>query len=386
MIARDSHIADLLRALREFPVVALLGARQVGKTTLASAVADRWKGPSTRFDLEDPRTLERLRDPAFVLGELRGMVILDEVQRRPDLFPVLRVLADRPRRPARFLLLGSASPDLLRQGSETLAGRIHWHELSGLVLDEVGPDRLSDLWIRGGFPRSLLARSGAASWRWRNAFVRTYLERDLPALGLALSPAAARRFWTMLAHWHGQRWNASEFSRAFGVTDKTVNGYLDLLCGAFLARRVAPWHENVAKRQVKAPRIYLTDSGILHSLLGLRTREEVLSHPRSGASWEGFAMEQVVATLGARPEECFHWGLHTGAEMDLVVMRGSRRRGFEMKLTSSPRVTPSIRSAMETLALERVDVIHAGEDSYPLSRGVRAVALANVTKELSRLR
>lgn len=378
MIERRGHLERLAVLLRQFPVVGLIGARQVGKTTLAMALADGFSGEVTRFDLENPRHLYRLADPMFALENLGGLVVLDEIQLRPELFPVLRVLADRRGTPARFLVLGSASPELLRQSSESLAGRIAYYELGGLTLDEVGTEQVEALWLRGGFPLSYLAPSDDSSGLWRQQFIRTYLERDLSELGIQLPATTMRRFWTMLAHYHGEIWNGSELARAFGVSHKTVRGYLDTLCSTFMAKRLEPWHENVAKRQVKSPKVYLADSGILHTLLGLGSREDLLSHPKVGASWEGFAISEVVAHLGARPEECFFWKLHSGAELDLLIRRGNLRRGFELKLTSSPRVTPSMRAALEELALDELVVIHAGAESYPLAPRIRAVALAQL--------
>jgi hypothetical protein len=385
VIERSAHLDRLRSLLAQFPVVGLIGARQVGKTTLAQALAARVDGDVTRFDLENPRDLHRLEDPLFALESLRGLVILDEIQLRPELFPVLRVLADRPGPPARFLVLGSASPDLLRQSSESLAGRIAYHELGGLSLVEVGAEHLQALWLRGGFPLAYLASSEAASSRWRRQFIRTYLERDLSELGLRLPSTTMRRFWTMLAHYHGELWNGSELARAFGVSQKTVRRYLDTLCSTFMAKRLEPWHENVAKRQVKSPKIYLSDSGILHTLLDLESRDDLLGHPKVGASWEGFALAEVTIRLDARPEECFFWKLHSGAELDLLIRRGNVRRGFELKLTSSPRVTPSMRSALETLELEELVVIHAGTESYPLAPTIRAVALSRLDEDVAPL-
>lgn len=382
MIERKGHQERIRSLLGQFPVVGLIGARQVGKTTLARAVAQSFVGEVTHFDLENPRDLNRLEDPLFALESLTGLVILDEIQLRPELFPVLRVLADREGLPARFLVLGSAAPELLRQSSETLAGRIAYHELGGLDLLEVGAENLQTLWLRGGFPLSYLATTDGAGALWRQQFIRTYLERDLSELGIGLPSATMRRFWTMLAHYHGEIWNASELARAFGVSNKTVGNYLDTLCSTFMVRRLEPWHENLAKRQVKSPKIYLTDTGILHTLLGLESREDLLGHPKVGASWEGFVIGEVVAHLGARSEECSFWKLHSGAELDLLIRRGSLRRGFEIKLTSSPRVTPSMRSAFEILGLEELVVVHAGTESYPLAPRIRAVALARLREEI----
>ncbi len=386
MIERLHHLTRIEGLLARHRIVAILGARQVGKTTLARQVLARRRGASALLDLEDPADLARLAEPVLGLGGLRGLVVVDEVQRRPELFPALRVLADRPRSRTRFLLLGSASPALLRQASESLAGRIAYHDLDGLSLDEVGPARLARLWLRGGFPRSFLARTDAASAEWRRDFVRTFLERDVPQLGVSIPASLLRRFWTMLAHAHGGIWNASELGRAFGVADTTVRRYLDTLTGTFVVRQLQPWHENVAKRQVKSPKVYLADSGLLHALLGLETARDVERHPKLGASWEGFALAAVARRLGARPEECFFWATHAGAELDLLVVRGRRRLGFEVKRTDAPRVTKSMRTALADLGLERLDVVHGGEHTFPLDRRIRALALGRVLEDLAPLR
>ncbi len=304
----------------------------------------------------------------------------------PDIFPVLRVLADKPGSSSRFLVLGSASPELLRQGSESLAGRIIYHQLSGLALDEIGTDNLSTLWLRGGFPRSYLARSHSTSMEWRTAFIRTFLESDIPQLGFRISAMTLRRFWNMLAHYHGQIWNASEFGRSFGVADTTVRNYLDLLSSVLVVRLLLPWHENISKRQVKAPKVYIKDSGLLHALLNLGTISDLEGHPKVGASWEGFAIEEIIRRLGARPEECFFWATHGGAEIDLLVIRGVQRLGFEIKRTSSPGITPSMRSALLDLKLGRLDVVHAGEGTFPMSERIRAVSLSRILKDLKPLR
>jgi predicted AAA+ superfamily ATPase/multimeric flavodoxin WrbA len=371
-------LAKVLALFRTFPVVAILGARQVGKTTFARQLAEAAGGAVHSFDLEHAPDLARLREPILALGSLHGLVVLDGIQLRPDLFPVLRVLADRPEAPARFLVLGSASPALLRQGSETLAGRIAFVELHGFDLDEAGPARWERLWLRGGFPRSFLARDEKSSRLWRAEFVRSYLERVLPDLGVEIPPPTVRRYWAMLAHYHGQHWNGAELARAFGVSEKTVRAYLGLLVATFLARRLPPYHANLAQREVKAPKVYLADTGILHTLLGVRDREDLLGHPKVGASFEGFALQQVIARLGAREEECFHWGLHTGGEIALLVVRGRRRLGFEFKCTDSPEPTRSMRSAREALGLDGIDVVHAGESTYPMGSGPRAVAIREV--------
>ena len=383
-VRRERHLRRVSLLLREFPVVALLGARQVGKSTLARQLVASRRGPATWFDLENPADLARLEDPGLELRPLRGLVVLDEIHRLPGVFPLLRVLADRPRTPARFLVLGSGSPDLLNQTSETLAGRVAFHELDGLGLHEVGD--LERLWLRGGFPLSYLARSAPASRRWRDSFVRTFLTRDLPELGNLVPSTTLRRFWTMLAHWHGQLWNGAEFGRAFGVSHTTVRRYLDLLSSVFVVRQLQPWHENLGKRQVRSPKVYIGDSGILHALLGLTTREEVVSHPKVGASWEGFVIQQVVHLLAADNDQCFHWKTHSGAELDLLVVAGNRRYGFEVKRTEAPRLTASMHSAFETLGLDSLDVVHAGTEAYALAPRIRAVPAAGLAARLRSLR
>jgi predicted AAA+ superfamily ATPase len=375
----------LRRLLRVHPVVGILGPRQVGKTTLARDLAKRQARPATVFDLEDPADLARLADARLTLEPLRGLVVIDEIQRRPDLFPVLRVLADRPRHPARFLVLGSASPELLRQSSESLAGRVAYHELGGFSLEDVGNDRADRLWLRGGFPRSFLARTEREGDEWRRAFVRTFVERDLPQLGVTIPPATLERFWAMLAHYHGQVWNASEFARSFGVSDATVRRYLDLLSATFAVRVLLPWSENLGKRQVRSPKVYFADCGLLHALLGIRERRDLERHPKVGASWEGFALDAIVRRLGVEPRECHFWATHAGAELDLLVLRGRRRWGFEFKRTSAPAVTRSMRVALDDLRLERLDVVHGGPHSFTLAPRIRAVAFSRLLDDVPTL-
>jgi uncharacterized protein len=385
LIERTRHREELQGLLERHPVVAILGARQVGKTTLARQLAAGFDGPVSFFDLEDPTDLARLAEPMLTLRDARGMIVIDEVQRRPDLFPVLRVLADRLERTARFLILGSASPELLQQTSESLAGRIFYYELGGFDLQEVGVDASERLWLRGGFPRSFLTETDRASAEWRRGFVRTFLERDLPGLGIQVPPETLRRFWTMIAHYHGQVWNGAELARAFGVSGVTVRRYLDLLTSALVLRQLPPWFENLGKRQVKSPKVYVADSGLLHTLLNLESREDVEGHPKVGASWEGFVLRELVQRLGARPEETFFWATHGGAELDLLVVRGRKRYGFELKRTAAPRLTPSIRTALEDLRLDRVDVVYPGVHTFPLAERVRALALPRLYEDLEPL-
>ncbi len=382
-IDRKPHVDGILRRLRDFPVVAIVGARQVGKTTLAGQVGEAWRrSPTTTFDLESPADLARLDDPLRALQDLRGLVVLDEVQHLPEVFRVLRVLADRPRRPARFLVLGSASPELLQQSSESLAGRIAYCELGGLRLDEVGPDHLSRLWLRGGFPRAYLAASNARSSAWRDAFIRSFLERDLPQLGIRIASATLRRFWNMLAHYHGQVWNASELGRSLDADYKTVQRYLDVLTSTFVTRALRPYHANIRKRQVKSPKVYVADSGLLHTLLRLESLRDLEGHPKVGASWEGFLLDQVCRLLDVPDDQAYFWATHGGAEIDLVVERGRRLHGFEFKRTVSPQVTASMHTALDELGLESLTVVHAGRESFVLRRGVRAVSAMRMAEDL----
>ncbi len=385
MLPRKRHLATIEEMLGHHPVVGVIGARQIGKTTLARQLIASREGPTTVFDLEDPTDLARLHQAKLALEPLDGLVVIDEVQNRPEIFPILRVLVDRPENPARFLVLGSASPELLQQSSESLAGRILYHELTGFTLDEVGVEALDNLWLRGGFPRSVLAASTAESTAWRRGFVHTFLERDLPQLGVKIPPLTLRRFWSMLAHYHGQTWNAAELARAFAISNPTVRSYLDLLTSTFVVRRLAPWFQNLGKRQVKAPKIYISDSGLLHTLLGIETRSDLEKHPKIGASWEGFALNEVVIRLGARPEECFFWGVHTGGELDLLVVRGHRRRGFEFKRTDSPRTTRSMHSALARLHLDQIDVVHPGPLTFPMAERIRALSLSRLFEDLEPL-
>ncbi len=369
MIARPQALFQVRRALRRSRVVALIGPRQCGKTTLARLILPA--ASPNYFDLEDPASLARLTEPMTALAKLRGVVVIDEIQRHPELFPVLRVLADRTPLPARFLVLGSASPDLLRQSSESLAGRLETISLSGFSLGEVGVKALERHWLRGGFPLAFLARSQGDSLTWRRQFIQTCLERDLPRLGVTLPAPALLRFWTMLAHYHGQTWKAAEPARSLGVTEPTVRRYLDLLTGLFMVRQLPPWHENLRKRQVKAPKIYLRDSGLLHQLLGIRTEPELLAHPKCGASWEGYAIEETLKRI--QPDEAYFWATHNGAELDLLLFTNGRRLGVEMKRADAPTLTPSMRIALADLKLDHLAVLYPGEKPYALADRVTVV-------------
>lgn len=361
MIHRTTYLQQLTTAIQRSPVTALLGPRQCGKTTLARMFGS--SGQATYFDLESQPDARRLQNPELMLGALQGLVILDEIQVIPPLFNVLRVLADRPENQARFLILGSASPVMMRQVSETLAGRVEFIELAGFDLQETGVETWQQLWLRGGFPRSFLAASNDDSLAWREGFIRTFLERDIPQLGITIPAAAMRRFWTMLAHYHGQTWNAAELARSMGLSDKTVRSYLDILTGTFMVRQLQPWYANVRKRQVKTPKIYLRDSGLLHSLLSLPDLPSLLSHPRLGASWEGFALEQVLHAL--KPAETFFWATHSGAELDVLFVFRGKRYGIELKFNEAPQVTKSMHVALHDLDLEHLWVIYPGQHAYP---------------------
>ena len=368
-----------MTALGRSPVVALLGPRQSGKTTLARQVVRSGILPCDEglnyFDLEDPAHVERLTTPVLALQGLEGLVVIDEIQHRPELFPVLRVLVDRESCRARFLVLGSASRDLIRQGSESLAGRIQFVDVPPFGLQETGVAQVDRLWLRGGFPPAFLASSEDASWAWRDAYVRTFLERDVPALGIRVPPAGLRRFWMMLAHYHGQVFNASEIGKSLGIADTTANRYLDLLAGTFMVRRLAPWFENLGKRQVKRPKIYFRDTGILHRLLGIPGMAQLVTHPKLGASWEGFALEQVIRSSGASEEETYFWGVHGQAELDLLLFVRGARVGYEVKYTDAPKVTASQRRALSLLGLESLTIVVPGNGAYPLDEKIRVLGL-----------
>ena len=379
LIARPTLLTAVSRGLGEAPVVALLGARQVGKTTLAQQVAAMWTGPSRVLDLEVPAVREALtRTPEAVLRSSDGLVVVDEVQRLPALFEVLRPICDDPDRRAVFLLPGSASLDLLRGVSESLAGRILFVDVSGLSLFEVGSEHQQGLWMRGGFPRAWLAPSSSAWTRWMQSFTQTFLERDIPGLAPRVAPAAIGRFWRMLAHYHGLVWNAAELARSMDVSATAVNRYRDLLAGTFMIRVLPPWFENLGKRLVKSPKVYLRDSGVLHFLLGMEEAEELPMHPRYGASWEGFALEQTLVAHGAR--EAYFYATLRGAELDLLLLRRGRRWGFEFKCTDAPRTTKAMHIALDDLGLEHLWVVYPGNLRYPLADRMTALPLAEVNE------
>jgi len=379
--ALQAKVCDLLRT---FKVVALLGPRQSGKTTLARQIAATVTDFSTErnyFDLEDPAHLERLENPKLALSGLRGLVVIDEIQRRPDLFPVLRVLADRPETPAQFLILGSASRDLIRQGSETLAGRIGFVAVTPFTLSEVGVTEAEKLWLRGGFPLSYLAANDADSAQWREFYIRTFLERDIPALGIQIPALALRRFWMMLGHYHGQVFNASDVGRSLNVADTTVRRYLDVLAGTFMVRRLPPWFENIGKRQVKTPKIYFRDSGLLHRLAGINDPGALHTWPKLGASWEGFALEEIIRLADASEEEAYFWAVHSQGELDLMILKDGKRLGFEFKFADAPKMTSSGRMALQLLQLDQLTLICPGDTAYEVDDKVRVRGLSRIIAE-----
>ena len=379
MLKRPQLLDRLRTGLKASPAVALLGPRQCGKTTLARQLAGTSK--STYFDLENPVDLARLSEPMTALEQLRGLIVIDEVQRHPDLFPILRVLLDRKPIRARFLILGSASPDLLRQNFETLAGRISIVEMAGFTLEELGRPDINRLWLRGGFPRSFLARTEAASTAWREDFIRTFLERDLAQLGVRVPSGTMRRFWTMTAHYTGGVWNSSEIGRSLGEAHTTVKRHLDALSGALVVRVLEPWFENVGKRLVKSPKVYIRDSGLLHTLLGIGDRRQLDGHPVVGGSWEGFIIDQLLA---ATPKaKAYYWRTQAGAELDLLMLLKGRRIGIEIKRADAPRMTPSMASALEDLELHRLLVVYPGAVRYTLRRKVEVMSLSQCVAELT---
>ncbi len=385
MIARTTLLASLKSALARSPAVALLGPRQSGKTTLARMLVS--PDAENYFDLESPDSLRRLDQPETALAQLRGLVVIDEVQRRPELFPILRVLIDRPRSKLKLLLLGSASPALLRQASESLAGRLEIMQTNGFTASEIEAEKLERLWLRGGFPRAFLATNDERSFAWRRQFARTFLEQDIPQLGVRIPAPQLDRFWTMLAHVHGGIWNAAELASSLGISQPTVRSYLDLLTSAYMLRQLQPWHENLGKRQVKSPKVYFRDPGLLHALLGIRTRVELLSNPKIGASWEGFIIEQLLAKFA--PDSAYFWATHQGAELDLLMLRGARRIGVEIKRSDAPAKTKSMEIALADLKLNRLWVIYPGKRRYVLTDNIQALpvkdALAMSDREIFEL-
>jgi len=376
-IARKALEDRIGQALRDYPATLLTGPRQCGKTSLARRVATRLNG--TYFDLEDPETPLQPGIARTVLKDLKGLVVIDEIQRQPGLFELLRVFADRKPLRTRFLILGSASPALVKGASESLAGRMAYVEMGGFTLSEVGDDQWKRLWLRGGFPLSFLAGNNEKSYRWRINFIQSFLERDLPQLGVRVPAPALRRFWVMLAHYHGQVWNSAELARALGVKEDTARHYLDILSGAYMVRQLPPWFENVGKRVVKAHKVYFRDTGLLHALLGLKDWQQLLSYPRFGFSWEGFALEEVIRSISAE-REAYYYRTYAGAELDLLILRAGKRWGFEFKFEDTPRPTPSMHIALKDLGLEKIRLIYPGDRSYRLADKIEALPLKEVSR------
>lgn len=366
----------LEEAFEVTPAIAILGPRQCGKTTVAQVFGVEFNEVH-RFDLENPLDLARLDNPMLALENLQGLIVVDEIQRRPELFPALRVLIDK-KLPQQYLILGSASRDLIAQSSESLAGRLTYLELTPFSLEEVGPSREEVHWMRGGFPRSFLSKTDAQSVDWRESYIRTFLERDLPALGIRVPPLQLRRFWMMIAHYHGQIVNFSDLGRSLNINDTTARSYLDILTGTFMIRELSPWFENIGKRQVKRPKIYFRDSGIYHTLIGVRDRAELDVNPKLGASWEGYAMEETIRATGARPEECFFWGVHEQAELDLLIVKDGKKIGFEYKYSDAPTLTTSMRRSQETLGLAELTVIYPGRTEYRLAESIHVKPLSGM--------
>lgn len=377
MITRKHWQQAIERALSRSRITVLAGPRQCGKTTLAKQFVA--EDSVNYFDLEDPLSLARLDEPITALGLLRGLIVIDEIQLRPDLFPVLRVLVDRQDFQGQFLILGSASGKLLRQSSESLAGRQETLYLRGFGLQELGFEAQPRHWLRGGFPLAYLAGSDADSLAWRKEFIQTLLARDFPQWGVKVSAMALRRFWTMLAHYHGQTWNGAEFARSLGVSESTVRRYLDLLSDAFMVHQLQPWYANIRKRQVKSPKVYIRDTGLLHQLLGINSERDLLTHPKIGASWEGYVIEEVLAV--EQPDAAFFWATHQGAEIDLILKKNGRLLGVECKRTDTPRVTPSMRTALTDLALDVIAVVYPGSKRFRLNEQIEAVPLSALTRE-----
>jgi uncharacterized protein len=368
MIKREKYKKAVIRAIKRSPVTALLGPRQCGKTTLAREIGEI--AGSTFFDLQKPSDKSRLENPELVFDILSGLVIIDEIQLEPKIFSNLRYIVDKPDNKCRFLILGSASPTIIKGVSETLAGRVEFVDLMGFNIDETGKDTMIKLWNRGGFPRSFLADNDEDSFAWREGFVRTFLQRDIPEIGINIPSTVMMRFWMMLANYSGQTWNSSELARSMGMSDKTIKWYVDVLTETYMVRQLQPWYENISKRQKKKPKIYIRDSGLLHYLLKLGDIQSLLGHPKAGASWEGFAIEQVIQTLSLK--DVFYWATHSGAEIDMLFTFSGKRYGVEVKMNENPQPTKSMHIAINDLLLEKVFVVYPGDDSYGLEKNIIA--------------
>ena len=379
MIERKKYLDLVKIAIERSPIVALLGPRQCGKTTLARMLGEHIQ--SHYFDLESQTDIRRLMNPEMMFASLEGLVIIDEIQTKPELFPILRVVSDKPDNKCQFLILGSASPNIIKNVSETLAGRVEFINITGFDLSEIGYSNSDNLWLRGGFPRSYLAKNDKDSFAWREGFIRTFLQRDIPQLGISIPATAMRRFWTMLAHFHGQIWNASRIASSMGINDKTIRSYLDILTETYMIRQLQPWHENISKRQVKSPKIYFCDTGLLHSLLDMQTLHAVKGHPQVGASWEGFAIEQVLRTV--RPPQAYYWATYSHAELDLFFILDGKRYGLEFKISEAPEKTKSMSIAIESLKLDKLLVVYPGDKIWPINDKITVCPQQNVCDILS---
>jgi uncharacterized protein len=377
-IRRSKELRILSERLAESPVVAILGPRQCGKTTLAHQFARmNSKTPITFFDFENPQDLAKFDHPLLALQDLSGIIIIDEIQRKPELFPTIRVLVDKNPK-AKYLVLGSASRDLIAQSSESLAGRISYVEMGGFSLDTISVNHMEKLWVRGSFPRSYLAKTNESSFQWRQDFISTFLERDVPNLGIRIPAPSLRRFWMMLSHYHGQIFNASEIGKSLGISDTTARRYLDILSGTFIIRQLQPWYYNTKKRLVKRPKLYFRDSGIINTFLSTVDNTQLMRHPKLGSSWEGFALEQAIQYLNLKEEEVFFWAVHTGAEIDMVFKKNGRLWGIECKYHDAPKMTKSIISAQSELSLEHVWIIYPGKKSYQLNKHTSVIPLSKL--------
>jgi uncharacterized protein len=378
LLARDKGIKLLRDYLELFPVVAIIGPRQSGKTTLVKLFSNQSKADITFFDLEDQFDLAQLNNPQLALQDVKGYVVIDEIQRKPEIFPVLRVLADKKKHDTKFIILGSASRDLINKSSETLAGRIGYIELTPFSLSNV--DSIEKLWLRGGFPLSYLAKNQSNSFLWRKEYIRTFLERDIPNLGIRIPARTLSQFWQMLAHYHGQVINLSKLANSLQVSSPTIKNYLNILSGTFMVRQLQPYFINTKKRLVKAPKIFFRDSGIFHALLNIESKEALRTHPFLGASWEGFALEEFIRQEDLKEDECFFWSVHNGPELDLVFERDGKRFGCEIKYSDSPVVTKSMYSAIEELSLEKITIIYPGTRSFKLDKKIEVKPLAEFHK------
>jgi len=377
MIDRTYYLDEITNEFSVHQVCCLLGPRQCGKTTLALEYKKRYVGPSFLFDLENPEDMEALQNPLRTLEDLEGLVIIDEIQRLPNLFPVLRVLSDRKK--AHYLILGSASRDLIRQSTETLTGRIGYIELTPLSLFEKCDPHT--LFMRGGYPKSYLANSEAESFRWRKAYIRTFLEQDIPALGFNIPPAMLHRFWMMLSHYHGQLINMEQIGQSMALSGHTVRKYIDILSGTFMIRILSPWYENIEKRQIKTPKMYLRDSGLMNALNRIQSDDDMRTSPLKGALWEGFALEEIIKALHLNTEECFFWRTQSGSELDLLVLTNGSRLGFEFKYGDTPKTTKSMHLVLEDLKLDKLYIIYPGHRTIHFSDHIVGMGLSEFIAE-----